>query len=181
MRAAISAVAALVVVALPGGSFASGQALAFLEVRVGSLDAAVTLDPTGRLLDPNCPQNLCRFSYEPGTRVRLTALNTGTSQFVEWGGGCGGSTPVCELTVAGTRSVRASYNRLTLLYSATRGGEVRLLPGRSCGSGCVSYPFGTTDVEVTAVETDDQFTFDRWGENCAKVMSRGLHLPRRCA
>ena len=175
MRVAVAAIAALFVFAVPGGSVASTKAVAVLELRVGSFDAAVTLDPTGRLLDPSCPQNTCKFSYQVGTKVRLAAVNGAESSFVEWGGGCSGPSPTCELTVSRNRNVRASFSRLTLIFGAvTKGGYVKPdLAGNSCGSGCVVYPFGITNVGVEAVVNDGAFEFDRWGGDCAGVDSDG--------
>ena len=151
-----------------------------LELRVGSLDAAVTLDPTGTLLDPNCPQNTCKFSYVLGTKVKLAAVNGAVSSFVEWGGPrCSGSFPTCEVTVSGGHYVRASFSRLTLMYGAvTKGGYVRLdFAGGSCGSGCVIYPYGTTNVGLDAVVNDNDFEFDRWGGDCAGVDGPGCIFP----
>jgi hypothetical protein len=175
MRVAVAAIAALFVFAVPGGSVASTKASAVLELRVGSLDAAVTLDPTGSLLGPNCPQNTCKFSYVAGTKVKLSAVNGAASSFVEWGGGCRGSSRTCELTVSRSRYVRASFSRLTLLYGAvTKGGHVKLdLAGGSCGSGCVVYPYGTKNVGLDAVVDDNNFEFDHWGGDCAGVNSDG--------
>ena len=175
VRVTVTAIAALFVFAVPGGSVASTKASAVLELRVGSLDAAVTLDPTGTLLDPNCPQNTCKFSYVLGTKVKLAAVNGAMSSFVEWGGGCSGSYPTCELTVNRNRNVRASFSRLTLIYGAvTKGGYVKLdFAGGSCGSGCVAYPYGTTNVGLEAVVNDNDFEFDRWGGDCAGVDGPG--------
>lgn len=174
MRVAITAIAVLIVVAVPGASLAVQEASAVLEVRVGSVDAAVTLDPVGRLVDPSCPRNTCQFRYDLGTRVTLTALGTPSSSFVEWGGGCARSGPTCELVVNGNRYARASYSRLTLQYADTIGGHIELdLGGRSCGSGCVVYPFGTTNVGLNAVVDNDDFEFWKWGGDCAGVDSDG--------
>jgi hypothetical protein len=176
VRIAVTAIAAFFVFALPGGSVASTEASAVLELRVGSLDAAVTLDPTGRLLDPNCPENTCKFSYLAGTKVKLSAVNGASSLFVEWAGGCSGSSPACELTVSNNRYVRASFSRLTLTYGAvTKGGYVRLDSAGvgSCGSGCAVYAYGTTNILLRAVVDDDDFEFDQWGGACAGVRSTG--------
>jgi hypothetical protein len=174
VRVAIAAVAVLVVVAVPGASLAVQRASAILEVRVGSVDAAVTLDPVGRLVDPNCPRNTCKFWYDLGTTVTLTPVSTPNSSFVEWAGGCSGSGATCRVTVNNNRYVRASFSRLTFQYADMIGGHIELdIGGKSCGSGCVIYPLGTTNVGVNAVVDNKDFLFWKWGGDCAGVNSEG--------
>jgi len=133
----------LVAVALLGFVLAasasgSSKSLVYLTVRVGSFDSVVTVDPPSSN-PPLCSATDCKFAYEQGTFVKLKALGTRSSPFITWSGACSssGSSPICSGRLAANTLVGASFARLTVHYSAGKGGAIVRDPQRgSCGDGC---------------------------------------------
>jgi hypothetical protein len=54
----------------------------------------------------------CSYSYPSDATVTLTALPNSSSTFVGWTGACSGTAP-CTLSMAESRSVRATFSRAT--------------------------------------------------------------------
>jgi Divergent InlB B-repeat domain len=165
VRTAITtAVLALV---LAAGASASKSSVAYLTVQVGSFDAAVTVDPPSPQ-PPECSQTECRFAYESGTTLTLTAAPTSYSSFVRWSRGCSssGTSLTCTGRIVGDTAVLASFSRVTVWATAGKGGRVDLgsaLGG--CGDGCRVYGYGGTAV-VTA-SADPGYHIASWSGACS--------------
>jgi uncharacterized repeat protein (TIGR02543 family) len=69
---------------------------------------AVSSSPAGI----NCGTD-CAETYDPGTKVTLTATPQGSSTFGGWTGDCSGTALTCTVTMDGPRSVTATFTAAT--------------------------------------------------------------------
>ena len=160
------AATALLGLVLAAGASASSKSLVYLTVQVGSFDSAVTVDPPSPQ-PPVCSATDCQFAYEQGTAVTLKAVATNLSPFIKWSGACSssGSSPVCYGRLVGNTRVGASFSRLTVHYSAGKGGHIARDPQRgSCGDGC--DVFGYHESVVLRAIPDPGYHVDRWSGAC---------------
>lgn len=70
----------------------------------------VTGTPNGNDRQLNCGGN-CSAKFTDGTAVTLTAVPLAGKTFVNWAGGCSGTSPVCVLTVTRDTSVNAVFSK----------------------------------------------------------------------
>jgi len=184
--------ALLALVLATGGSAAGAKAVATWSVYVGvvSVNSNVTLSPTGELVDPDCPNTVCRFRYPSGTAVTLTAVTGAGSSFAGWHAlytnipaACGGTSPVCTVVMDGTKAVKAGFSPVQLWPRSNRGGHIEATAGGSCGSGCIQYRYGQV-ITVEAV-ADRGYHFDSWtstrcrtirGEGCRFTMTDHMYI-----
>lgn len=105
----------------------------------------------------SCTTGTCSAAYNPGTRVRLTAVPASGSSFAGWtGSGCSGTAP-CTVTMSANRAVGARFNakpppatRVTVVGTPTsngRGVVVKLRCTAPAGHRC------QTTETLTTVET----------------------------
>ena len=71
----------------------------------GSGAGTVSSAPTGVDCGPTCTA-----SFPVGSIVELAAATDSASAFVGWSGGCGGSSPACQVTVSQPIEVAATFN-----------------------------------------------------------------------
>lgn len=115
----------------------------------------------------------CQATYDPDTRVTLTATPGQGQTFSGWGGACGGTTPTCAVTLAQSQSVTAAFapssgaTNYTLSVTINGNGQVTSQPaGISCGASCTAPYASGTSVTLTAAPAAGQ-TFTGWGGACA--------------
>lgn len=56
----------------------------------------------------SCGQN-CTANFRSGTVVTLTASPTGAQKFLNWGGSCAGTKPLCTVKITGNTRVQAVF------------------------------------------------------------------------
>ena len=189
MRSTLLALAVAFVViptALAKGSAPAAGSTAMWSVylQVASINSDVTLSPTGQLVDPNCPNNVCRFRYPEGTVVTLTALPGSGSYFEGWQQlyanpiSCTGLQRACTLTMDRTKHVKAAFSPVQLWPSSNRGGHIDVEGGSYCGRGCFSFRYGAR-ATVWAV-AHDGYHFDRWtSTRCGSINGDGCTFTMR--
>jgi hypothetical protein len=116
----------------------------------------------------------CEAEYAQGTIVTLEAVPASGSVFVEWTGGCVGSS-FCHVTMSAAKSVSAVFAKaqrsLAVAKTGSGGGSVAC-DGAACAG---SYPDGTT-VVLTATP-DSSSTFGGWsGAGCSGTGSCSLTI-----
>jgi hypothetical protein len=116
----------------------------------------------------NCPGD-CSQVFDKGTHFVLTATADSDSAFAGWSGACSGTGP-CKLTMAGNRSVDATFNAqrtLTVSKAGSGGGRVTSSPaGIKCGASCsFAYDFGTTVILTAAPKSGARF--EGWSGACS--------------
>ncbi len=144
----------------------------------GSGGGTVTSAPAGI----NCGTD-CSETFAVGTMVTLTATPDATSNFAAWsGGGCTG-TGTCVVTISGTETVTATFQRnqwpLTVMKTGAGSGTVTSTPaGINCGVDCSSaYDHGTSVVLTATPAPGSRFV--QWTDacsgsgTCALVMDAG--------
>jgi len=72
--------------------------------RSGSGQGVVQSSPSGISCGP-----VCSATFPSGQAVTLTAIPTGTSRFIGWGGACTGTASTCTLTLGSDQSVTAAF------------------------------------------------------------------------
>lgn len=83
-----------------------------LEVLIENSDSgSVASDPAGI----DCPVGACRFSYQIGTIVELTATAAAGGQFFGWGGDCSGL-GTCTLTLDADRTISAIFGSADAVF-----------------------------------------------------------------
>lgn len=180
----LSVVAGLSVIAglsgsatLIGGSHAATTSYAYLYLKVAGVGGSVAANPSGTLIDANCPGGVCVLAFPEGTAVTLTPTAYGGSSFVGWRTiygkadlRCGGPHIACNATVSGVMGIKAAFTPVELSVGSTAGGWVELVtPGTSCGNGCRRYPYGTQ--AVIRAHGEDGYSFAGWGGICAGIGS----------
>jgi hypothetical protein len=178
-------ITALIVVtastAFLGGSTAGAGSTPMWSVylKVASINSTVTLSPTGRLFDPNCPNSVCRFRYPAGTAVTLTAIAGPGSSWFGWQQlftdrptSCTGTRRACTLAMDSTKYVKAAFSPVQLWPNSNRGGHIDVEGGSGCGQGCYQFQYGT---RATARAIDhDGYHFDRWtSTRCGSIKGAG--------
>jgi 6-phosphogluconolactonase len=109
----------------------------------GSGSGSVSGSPSGIA----CP-GTCSYTYEPGTRVTLSASATSGSRFLGWeGAGCSG-TGACQVTVGSATAVNATFEKLPVLRVSLAGSGAGSLESSPSGIACpgtcsYAYPPGT--------------------------------------
>ncbi len=99
----------------------------------------------------------CAATFGDGTMVQLTATPDATSAFGSWSGACSGSTNPCDLTVAATGGVQATFvplRTLTVSGAGLGAGTVTSVPaGINCsiGAGAASGTCIKTFPDATSV------------------------------
>ena len=126
----------------------------------------VTSTPSGINCGPTCQK-----TYDPGTRVTLTATPDLGSRFTGWTGACTNRQGPCEVTMNYTQVVTARFTavdtyRLTVSKQGTGQGTVSSSPsGIDCGTTCESQ-FNDGE-EVTLIASAAQgSTFTGWSGAC---------------
>lgn len=148
-------------------SFSNPPVLRTLTVtRIGN--GRVTSSPSGI----NCGSD-CNQSYNNGTSVRLTASPDSGYRFNGWGGACSGTSTSCTVLMTASRSVTATFTRIThnLTVTRTGNGTVTSSPsGINCGSDCSqSYNAGTF-VSLFATPASG-YRFVSWSGDCSGTVS----------
>jgi phospholipase C len=73
---------------------------------VGTGTGTISSNPSGINCEPSCSAN-----FNAGTQVTLTATPAAKSYFAGWeGGGCGGNSSTCQLTLNTSQQVTATFN-----------------------------------------------------------------------
>ncbi|MBK7072171.1 MAG: hypothetical protein IPH44_07695 [Myxococcales bacterium] len=128
----------------------------------GNGHGRVTSSPAGIDCGVDCDQ-----VYSAGAMVSLTATADPDSNFVGWGGACGGM-GACMVTVNAVVAVTANFELKRYTLTATRsgagGGAIASNPmGISCGADCEEvYDHGT---QVTLTATPDAVSaFTAWSD-----------------
>jgi hypothetical protein len=169
-----------------GGSTSAAKANGMWSVylQVASINSDVTLSPTGQLVDPDCPKNVCRFLYPAGTTVTLTAASGAGSWFEGWQQlftnpiSCTGMRRACTLTMDGTKYVKAAFSPVQLWPSSNRGGHIDVEGGASCGRGCYQFRYGTR-ATVWAI-AHAGYHFDRWtSTRCGSINGDGCEFTMK--
>jgi hypothetical protein len=70
----------------------------------------VTATPNGNDRALNCG-GACSAKFTDGTAITLTAIPPDGKTFVNWSGGCSGTSPTCTLTIAKDTSVTAVFSK----------------------------------------------------------------------
>ncbi len=96
----------------------------------------VTSAPAGIRCKP-----ACTTSMPAGGRVTLTAVPAKKSTFVRWAGGCAGRNPVCSVTMAGPRTITATFAR----NADQQAPRVTALPSSGAGGALVRLRYRVTD------------------------------------
>jgi Divergent InlB B-repeat domain/Fibronectin type III domain len=179
----VGSVAAVLVALLAGGAGGGTAALVELQVAPRGL-GQVSAQPPGRdsggqtvttPCDDNDGQDDCRWFYERGTTVRLTASGKSgfTTSFSGWSTPDCPGTGSCTLTLdADLTTAVAVFNplRLGIVLSNGNAGKVTTDPaGAPCqrkleGQQCFAFP-PRTRVRVT-VQTNSGHTFRGWNPGC---------------
>ena len=113
----------------------------------------------------------CQKTYDPGTRVTLTATPDLGSRFTGWTGACTNQQGPCALTMTDTRVVTARFTavdtyRLSVSKQGTGQGTVTSTPaGIDCGSSCESSFNDGEEVTLTASAAAGS-AFTGWSGAC---------------
>jgi hypothetical protein len=75
-----------------------------------SNSGTVIASPNGNDRALNCGGN-CSAKFTDGALVTLTATPPDGKQFVNWSGGCSGTSPVCTITISKDTSVQAVFSK----------------------------------------------------------------------
>jgi uncharacterized repeat protein (TIGR02543 family) len=132
----------------------------------GAGSGTVRTDPSGIDCGADCTE-----TYDYGTVVTLTATADIGSTFTGWGGACSGSSPTCQVTMDGPKSVTATFTLNTYSLSVSQAGSgagtvSSLPPGIMCGADCAeTYDYGTV-LTLTAT-ADTGSTFTGWDGACS--------------
>jgi len=132
--------------------------------RAGNGTGAVSSTPAGI----SCGTD-CAHSFAPGTVVTLTATPTSDSTFAGWGGACSGTT-TCQVTMATTTLVTATFalRRFTLAVTRTGTGTGAITSspsGISCGADCAESYDAHTQITLTPSPAADS-VFSGWSGGC---------------
>lgn len=118
----------------------------------------------------DCP-NTCSYNFVTDTTIILQADYINGYNFTGWsGGGCSG-TGSCTVTMAGDRSVTATYSEATIFYTLTvinngNGTVTDSSIGIDCGSDCSETFSDGTSITLTATPSVG-YEFDGWsGSGC---------------
>ncbi len=114
----------------------------------------------------------CADNFPPNTVVTLTAEPAVGSVFTGWMGGCTGTLPTCDVTIAQATSVTATFTLQT--FTVTIGkvgvgtGAVTGSGGINCGAACTTTVDYGTMVTLTAAPLALS-NFIGWGGPCSGV------------
>ncbi len=111
-------------------------------------------------------------TYPYGTTVTFTATPDTGYSLAAFSGCTPGAANTCTLVVTGSATVSASFVINTYQVTVTKAGNgsgsvVFLDAGIPCGSGCMSYDYGTVGVRISAA-ADTGSTFTSWS-GCKSV------------
>ncbi|MBA2298735.1 MAG: hypothetical protein H0W14_11945 [Actinobacteria bacterium] len=183
-----TALATLVVVALAAGARERVSAVVELQVAprgpgtVSASPAGVDLDDGNAAVTQPCDQNddddSCRWGYEQGTSVTLSATADSGKSFVGW------STPDCPGTGSCTVTLDAEVTSVVALFSPLKLGVKYSDPdagtvtidrsANTCTEDgarvCFEFAPGS-EVRLTAKPADDH-TFTRWSPGCEPTNER---------
>jgi hypothetical protein len=137
-----------------------------------SLSTAVSPGGAGSVgasLSPNCIGG----EYAPGTAVTLTASANSGYSFSSWSGSCSGTSPTCNLTMNGNKSVTANFTATPVTYTLSitnlkpAGGNVTSTDGGiNCGGDCSQAYNSGTSVTLSA-NPGLGYLFTGWGGSCS--------------
>lgn len=136
-------VTSMLILVFAAGASASSKSVVYLTLRVGAFDAGVNVDPPSAQ-PPICSATDCKFAFDQGTLITLTAAPTSMSPFMGWSRGCAsfGTAPVCSGRLNANTTVGASFSRLTIRYATGKGGHLELSPQHgTCGDGCLVFGY----------------------------------------
>jgi uncharacterized repeat protein (TIGR02543 family) len=141
----------------------------------GTGDGTVTSTPAGIDCSKGPGPSDCTGDFESGSKVVLTATKTGDSTFIGWEGACSDTTPTCEVTMNGSKSVTATFAQpaptpttyhLDVDVNGSGSGRVTSDPGVIDCPGTCSDDFADGDT-VTLTASVEDATFAGWGGDCA--------------
>jgi hypothetical protein len=148
-----------------------------LRLRVTGVGAAVEANPIGTLR--SCDGEWCLYDFPVDTYVWLTpSPSVPTSRVARWLGPCFFVTPAstCIVRLNRSASITARFTPVQLLThldlsdQVGHAGSVLVSPpGRSCGPGCQTYPYGT-QVSITA-HASNGYILAGWMGLCGNVTS----------
>lgn len=135
---------------------------------VGAGGGQVSSMPGGILCQPSCSAD-----FMEGTMLTLQASANGDSQFLGWGGDCAfaGSSPSCQLTVNGERTLSAEFGlqprSLDVVLAGTGSGRVLSTPtGIDCPGDCgQDYAAGT--LVTLSASAEPGSVFSGWSLSCS--------------
>ncbi|CAN5778776.1 hypothetical protein BH11MYX3_BH11MYX3_01920 [soil metagenome] len=111
----------------------------------------------------------CTASFAKDTVVTLTAAPATGSVFGGWSGGCTGTLPTCDVTLATAATVTATFNVATYTVTVTRAGAGAGTVsgnGLACGATCTITVDHGTVLSLTAAP-GALSTFAGWGGGCS--------------
>ena len=130
----------------------------------GGGTGTVTSSPAGITCGAECTK-----SFPKNTVVTLTALPATGSVFAGWSGGCTGTLPTCDVTLAAAATVTATFNVATYTVTVTRAGVGAGTVsgnGLACGTTCTITVDHGTMLSLTAAP-GTLSTFAGWGGACS--------------
>lgn len=162
----IVALACVMLIRNPYNSYAQSTTVELAVAKTGAGSGQVISSPAGI----SCGVD-CNDLYPLATMITLTATAATGSNFVGWQGGCSGATPTCQLTLAASSTVTATFALNQQLLTVTRAGNgvgrVASTPaGIDCGNDCAElYNYGAL-VALTANAAPGS-TFAGWQGACS--------------
>lgn len=155
---------------VPGVVDACSSRIATLTVSGGSGRGTVKSQPTGIDCGGDCSE-----TYTSGTSVTLTSTPKPGYVVGNWEGACGGTDPVCVLSMTGNKTVVPGYDvapgyfelSVTKTNDPSLGNVLSSPPGINCGSDCVRvYPVGA-QVTLAAQVSNPSCRFLGWRGSCS--------------
>ncbi len=120
-----------------------------LQLTIGGAGSGtVTSSPAGISCGAECTTSVAR-----DTVVTLTAAPATGSVFAGWSGGCTGTLPTCDVTLANVATVTARFARYTVTVTRAGAGAGSVSSnGLACGATCT----------ITAVSCSTTARWSRW-------------------
>jgi hypothetical protein len=91
----------------PSGGGGGGGTTSSFQLKVSVSNSGTVTSNIGGI---NCG-TVCQATYPAGTAVTLTATPPAGKTFASWSGACTGTAPSCTVTVNGSVSAKATFNR----------------------------------------------------------------------
>ncbi|MBL9014318.1 MAG: InlB B-repeat-containing protein, partial [Myxococcales bacterium] len=120
-----------------------------------------------------CSSGTCSADFDPGAVVTLTAIADASSVFAGWSGACTGTTPTCEVTLAQSASVTATFTLAQYAVTVTKAGAgmgTVTGSGINCGTTCTMMVDHGTMLSLTATPANLS-VFAGWGGACSGTAS----------